>query len=168
MSESEEELRTRMGGYIATLLPSHPSIMPIGWPVGVGWTELGPWATLTRGELVLRASQRAREWWMPQTKTRAKEWVERLAYVLVRWHALYADTDETGRKRLQGWESPTGAISWEPREGWKPVTVVLEPGIRPGETNGGIGGLLYQLEPASGRTFEAAREEGWVSVQRLP
>lgn len=50
MSEPLAELRARMGGHIATLLPSHPSIAPIGWGTDVGWTELGPWA-LTEEEL---------------------------------------------------------------------------------------------------------------------
>lgn len=88
-----------------TLLWQDGRLQAIGWPLDVGWRESGVWASLTRGELVVRTEITWRGWWLPQTKTRAREWAQRLAAVLVGTQEEFADADETGRRRVCAWKS---------------------------------------------------------------
>jgi hypothetical protein len=162
--ESAASRRDRMGRYLAACLTERQELRKIGWPLETAWNEWSIWATLSRGELALKADVTRREWWEPQSRRRTDEWTAQLTQLLVGLHALYRDADPSGRLRVGAWAGPEGRISWEHRTTYEPVWLMLEPGVRIGTENGGSLGSLYRLgEDVGLRTREALRA-GWFSV----
>lgn len=142
-----------MGKHVRILLWQDERLQAIGWPLDIGWVESGVWASLTRGELVIRTEVTWREWWLPQTRSRAREWARRLAEVLVRTQEKFAGADETGRRSVCAWQSADGRIEWEkPEDGARsePIEFVFEPGVFLSEQMGGSRPLVHRLDDAAG------------------
>ena len=133
-TSSPAELRDRMGRYIAAELPACEQVQRIGWPVSVGWAERSVSATLTRGELVLEAEIAYLHWWEPPKRSRAQEWIGRLAQLLAAYYQLYSSADATGRMYVTAWKGPGGFLTLERSADYAPVLLRLEPGVRTGAT----------------------------------
>lgn len=139
-----DELRRRMGEYVRTLLISKAELSATGWPIEIQWDERTVWATLTRGELVISTDWTRATWWLPQRKSAAAAIAEGLARVLLAYHRLYTDADETGRIR----------------DG----DVLLEPGVR--KESGGASAYGVERYCRMGEHValprEVAVETGWI------
>lgn len=168
MSEAAPEaLRGRMGRYIAEELPTHGDMLRIPWPLEVTWDERALRATIRRGELHLSAETYLARWWEPPRKSTARRWMDHLSRILGQLYDRYAAADETGRLRLSAWRSPDGALSLEEGEGGEPLTLVLEPGVRPGAESGGSLARFHREGSGRGLTLEAAIAEGWARIDGL-
>lgn len=120
----------------------------IAWLVDATWDEERFEASLTRGELVIRADfVMDPPWWMRQLEAR-----DDLSRLLTATHRQYADADEDGY-RLQETEID-GAME----------LLQLAPGVRMGSGGGGGRDRFFRLGDHRGLLWEQAKAEGWGRV----
>lgn len=145
--------RDRIGEFVRRSLPRRLEALGCSWPLELSWDADHIGATLTRGELVLRAWNSKRPWWYPATKKKAIDIASSFEKILGAHYRKFADADETGRRRATVWKGAYG-ISFEQLKGCVPIEVELAPGVYFDTNAGTSGSLVFRYQAGGGVVWE--------------